>query len=137
MYSAFCGEMASRGYVVAAVEHRDGTSPCSKISTASGVTRNIDFLNYTDVDWPDLDCQPSNDTTLRHEQIKMRCAEIEEARNILEKIATGCHVEKYSCDFPPEFDWGRWRAVDASRPVLAGHSLGGAAAVIIHAFYSI
>ena len=134
MYSAFCGEMASRGYVVLAVEHRDGTSPSSKISTSDGVTREIDFLNYKDIDWPDMDVQPANDTTLRHEQIRMRCAEMEEARKIVDKIARGIPVERYSFDAPPEFGWDRWKHIDASRPVLAGHSLGGAAAVSMFYF---
>lgn len=124
--------MASRGYVVVAVEHRDGTSPSSKISAADGTTREIDFLNYTDVDWPDMDVQPADDNTLRHEQIKIRCAEMEEARKVFEKLASGTPVEQYSFNPPTVFSWDRWQNIDASRPVLAGHSLGGAAAVGIY-----
>jgi hypothetical protein len=33
MYRAFCGVMDLRGYVVCAIEHRDGTSPSSTVVT--------------------------------------------------------------------------------------------------------
>src|SRR5258708_32674427 len=32
MYNTFCGEMASRSYVVCVIKHRDGTCPNSMIS---------------------------------------------------------------------------------------------------------
>lgn len=50
MYSAFCGEMASRGYVVCAIEHRDGTSPSSTIVTEDGRTKMLDWLQWTDLE---------------------------------------------------------------------------------------
>ena len=31
MYSTLCGEMASRGYIVVACEHRDGTGPSTVV----------------------------------------------------------------------------------------------------------
>lgn len=49
MYSAFCGELASQGYIVASLEHRDGTSPSSKLTTVDGATKIVDW-----VDWKDL-----------------------------------------------------------------------------------
>jgi len=33
-YSHYCGELASRGYVVAAIEHRDGSGPGSVVMKA-------------------------------------------------------------------------------------------------------
>ena len=49
MYSGFCGEMASRGYVVAAIEHRDGTGPSSSIMTEDGQVKEVDWLNWKDL----------------------------------------------------------------------------------------
>lgn len=49
MYSAFCGEMASRGYVCCAIEHRDGTSPSSTIVTEDGRAKKLEWLQWTDL----------------------------------------------------------------------------------------
>ncbi|PSR73510.1 hypothetical protein PHLCEN_2v10651 [Hermanssonia centrifuga] len=123
MYSAFCGEMASRGYVVAVLEHRDGTSPSSTIAAADGTTTTLDWI-----DWPELEEQPPDDTILRHEQIKLRVAEVEATVDLMRRLSRGEPVTRDSID-SPDFDWERWKYMDASRPVMAGHSLGGSAAL--------
>jgi len=129
MYSAYCGEMASRGYVCCAIEHRDGTSPSSRIVTADGRAKNLDWLQWSDLVWPELEVQPTDDTCLRHEQIKMRLAEIEEVIKAMRKIGDGENITRTSIN-SPNFDWNRWRsALDTDRPVMAGHSLGGSAAI--------
>ncbi|KIM76004.1 hypothetical protein PILCRDRAFT_826858 [Piloderma croceum F 1598] len=128
MYSAFCGEMASRGYIVCAIEHRDGTSPSSTIVTEDGRAQKLDWLQWSDLDWPDLETQPADDTVLRHQQIKLRIAEIEGVIKAMTRLSRGEDITKTSID-TPDFDWSRWRSVDTNKPIIAGHSLGGSAAI--------
>lgn len=49
MYSTFCGEMASQGYIVCAIEHRDGTSPCSTIVAKDGKSKTLNWLQWSDL----------------------------------------------------------------------------------------
>jgi platelet-activating factor acetylhydrolase len=130
MYSALCGELAARGYVVACVEHRDGTSPSSTVMARDGSRRTLDWLEWSDLEWPALapDRQPTDDTTLRHEQIRFRVAELEAVVDAMGTLARGEPLTRYGFT-KPDFEWGRWQMVDASRPVGAGHSLGGSAMV--------
>ena len=43
--------MASRGYVVAAIEHRDGTGPSSRITNAEGQQKILDWLDWKDLQY--------------------------------------------------------------------------------------
>ena len=78
--------------------------------------------------WPDLDEQPTDDSILRREQIKCRVAEIEAVVDAMRKLSKGEPLECYSCN-KDSIHWDRWKYLDTRRPVLAGHSLGGGAAV--------
>lgn len=75
-----------------------------------------------------METQPLDDTTLRHEQIKMRVSEIDEVIKAMTRLSQSGTISTTSID--PEFDWNRWRCIDTRKPVMAGHSLGGSAAVI-------
>jgi len=125
MYSAFCGEMASRRYVCCAIEHCDGTSPLSTIVTEDGRKTKIEWLQWTDLDWPDMDTQPSDDTTLRHEQLSMRVAATDEVIKAMTRLSLG---ETISTTFiNSDFDWSRWGCIDTHKPAMAGHLLGESA----------
>lgn len=39
--SQYCGELASRGYIVAAIEHRDGSGPGSVVMKADGSSTKV------------------------------------------------------------------------------------------------
>lgn len=113
MYSSLAGEFASYGFVVCAVEHRDGSSPRTYVNHAKegygsreerekngGLDhwhkekkRGYDVMDYMfPIDNP-YDTGPNNpkgvDKELREAQIELRLAEIDEAYRVLSIIAAG------------------------------------------------
>ena len=112
-YSSVCGEFASYGFVVCAVEHRDGSGPRTFVNhTKEGrgsrqereATGHVDHLeeekghswDVQDFIFPKQnpsDTMPGNeggvDHDLRTAQIQMRLAEIEEGYEIIREITDG------------------------------------------------
>ncbi len=113
MYSSQCGEFASYGFVVCAIEHRDGSGPRTYVNHAKSgegsmntteeeggidhgadeCSRGYDIVDYL---WPKdnpKDTMPNNekgvDTELRNAQICLRMAEVEEAYKVVCEIASG------------------------------------------------
>ncbi|KAF7184995.1 putative phospholipase A2 [Pseudocercospora fuligena] len=113
MYSSVCGEFASYGFVVVAVEHRDGSGPRTYINhakygegTATDLERRggVDHhqrekrQGYGIVDYifpkdNPMDTSPNNDkgvdTELRKAQIDLRMAELEEAYSVVGELVNG------------------------------------------------
>ncbi|OTB05102.1 hypothetical protein M426DRAFT_22209 [Hypoxylon sp. CI-4A] len=158
--SAVCGELASNGFVVIAMEHRDGSGARSYVNIpASGKLAsdlNIDKANpkgsyRADYIFPldnALDTSPNNtrgvDIELRHAQIEMRMAEIEEAYFVLQQLndGQGDLIEENnlrkkgnagaSSKGLEDIDWSDWEGRLWLRSATAmGHSFGGATTVEI------
>ncbi|KAF2006668.1 hypothetical protein P154DRAFT_416653, partial [Amniculicola lignicola CBS 123094] len=116
-YSSLCGEFVSYGFVVCALEHRDGSGPRTFVnhtregegSMEEGEKKGgVDHSDqerdsgYGKVDYifPEgnpKDTAPSNekgvDSELRGAQIELRMAEIEEAFRVLKQICAGKGAE--------------------------------------------
>jgi platelet-activating factor acetylhydrolase len=168
VYSSLCGEFASYGFIVCAIEHRDGSGPRTFVNhtekgegSAENVERKAEESiehsteqkekHYDRVDyiWPQdnpMDTSPHNekgiDEELREAQLEMRLAEIEEAYNVLKKIATGRGEEIARANLRRKglkggssralegIDWSRWKGVfHLDQVTMLGHSFGAATTV--------
>jgi platelet-activating factor acetylhydrolase len=109
-YSSVCGEFASHGFVVVALEHRDGSGPRTLVThtqhghgsrecnAASGVEhskrdakRSYDTVDFIFAQADKHDTTPGHkiDQELRNAQVDLRMAEIEEAYRIMLEICAG------------------------------------------------
>lgn len=112
-YSTMCGEFASYGFIVCALEHRDGSGPRTFVnhpkekerdakenknpngkSRTSKKYKNVfDRVDYIFPKDNPLDTAPSNekgvDSELRSAQIELRLSELQEAYHVVRKICEG------------------------------------------------
>lgn len=113
MYSSVCGEFASYGFVVCAVEHRDGSGPRTYVNHAkSGAgtmsdgekkghvdhkpdekERGYDVIDYLFPKDNPYDTSPQGDKgvdrELRDAQIELRMVELQEAYHVMREIHAG------------------------------------------------
>ncbi|KAK6849504.1 hypothetical protein PG995_013337 [Apiospora arundinis] len=158
--SAVCGELASNGFIVVAMEHRDGSGarsfvnipPSSNLADGNRIDNTEPKAHYeVDYIFPKDNAQdtaPQNakgvDTELRNAQIEMRMAEIEEAFSVLNLMNDGqgdlvakSNLRKKgnigsSSKGLEGVDWPEWTGrMFLDRVTIMGHSFGGATSVQI------
>lgn len=106
-YSSICTELASHGFLVGAVEHRDGSAAMS----VDGFGRTIQYQPPT----------PNNEFNFRSAQLKVRAEEIEA---LLALLASGKRHAEGSIKGNLAIVI---QLIGSQRPVaLVGHSMGGA-----------
>lgn len=140
-YTAYLGSLASRGIVVAALEHRDGSSPASHLA-ASTITprqnwryyfglRDLDPASFTD-QGEDQE-QELNTPALKRAQLAFRTAEINAAVSVLQDLNTNptdVHEKNARASVVKFFDPSLFKArLNTSHITLAGHSYGGTGAL--------
>ena len=123
--SEFCGNLASEGYVVVALEHRDRTGP---IVFVKGEERL--YTKPEQVTW-EGGSPPSSEMPFRVDQLEMRRGEIYDAFEAFKRVVRTGDAGDLKCASKEHFNFSEWKdavEVDAD-VVLAGHSFGSATAV--------
>ncbi|XP_034017964.1 platelet-activating factor acetylhydrolase [Thalassophryne amazonica] len=134
LYSAICAELASQGFVVAAVEHRDESASAtyfyrekgenessSRKSPAAGDDLVKEWMYYRRL-------QPGErEFPLRNKQVKQRADECIWALAKLTEISSGLPVKNV---LQTQFDWTTLaNCMDLCRTAIVGHSFGGATVI--------
>ncbi|KAI9163972.1 putative phospholipase A2 [Paramyrothecium foliicola] len=130
-YTHYLGELASRGHVVAAIEHRDGSSPGSLVqNTKTGKDRKVISFQYKDLQTSADD--PAMDIVRMHtDQLAFRDVEIRETVDVLRRINDGHGADVRAANARGEgthfADWaGR---LDFDHLTIGGHSYGATGAL--------
>ncbi|KAK7952244.1 uncharacterized protein PG986_007972 [Apiospora aurea] len=128
-YTHYAGELASRGYVVAMLEHRDGSSPGSIIQEAGRPDETRLTFRMSEVESAEGDDLKEDD--FKKAQLDFRQAEIEEAVHVLRRINAGDGADVFAANPRGEgahlHDWaGR---LDVDGMIVAGHSYGATGAM--------
>ncbi|KAG2460487.1 PAFA2 acetylhydrolase, partial [Polypterus senegalus] len=133
VYAAVCLEMASHGFLVAAVEHRDCSASityhykeASSLSTEEPVLPNCylqeEWINYRKIK------QEEKEFKVRNLQLHQRANECVRALNLVNKINDGRSiVNVMKSDFDIESLKNR---VDMEKVGVIGHSFGGATSLL-------
>lgn len=120
-YSHYLGSIASHGYVVAAVEHRDGSGPGTIVHYPNETERRVWHMKLKDLE----SNPPMTDLDLKAAQLAFREAEISETIKLFAQFNAGdAPVVNLKPDSPREALPGFKNRLNLSAVTVAGHSYG-------------
>jgi platelet-activating factor acetylhydrolase len=124
-YTHYLGELASRGYIVAAVEHRDGSGPGTIVYKPDGTHKTVFHAPAES-----LDPVPETEE-LKRVQLSLRQAEVEETIRVLRAINNGDGQDTHRANTRKEGDTlVDWRhRFNFDQVIMAGHSYGATLAM--------
>lgn len=138
-YTHYMGELASRGVVVAAIEHRDGSSPASPIIKPGedAAPRWRYAFGLKDLEpLPEGGGAPLDTPALKEAQLSFREAEIEAAVDVIRALDDSSGGPSppappfSNSRQPPGTDMSSFRArLNTTHVTIAGHSYGGTGAL--------
>ena len=115
-YSRICTDIASHGFIVAATEHRDGSAALS-YTMERGEKIWIQHRRIEDGE---------KEYSVRNGQLKLRIAEVVRTLNLMEELNHGSNITNVLED-AAEYKLDVFKnMMDLSKPILTGHSYGGA-----------
>uniref|UniRef100_A0A8D0CHJ2 1-alkyl-2-acetylglycerophosphocholine esterase n=1 Tax=Scleropages formosus TaxID=113540 RepID=A0A8D0CHJ2_SCLFO len=126
LYSAICAELASRGFVVASVEHRDESGSATFYFKENSQMQQQENLEKVWMYYRAL--KPGEEEfSLRNNQVQQRANECIRALKILDEINSGKSVTNV---LQSEFDWSSLKnSLDLCKTAVMGHSFGGATVI--------
>lgn len=124
-YSHYLGSIASHGYVVAAVEHRDGSGPGSIVHHPEGTEQFVWHMKLEDL----KSDPPMNISDLKVAQLNFREAEIQETIRLFERMNRGVALRNLKPDSPESAVPGFKGRLDMSAVTVVGHSYGATGAL--------
>ncbi|KYO34108.1 platelet-activating factor acetylhydrolase isoform A [Alligator mississippiensis] len=130
LYSAICTEMASQGFIVASVEHRDKSASATYyLKEKSSWEAQEEATSDIEEEWIYYQRLKAGEEELplRHKQVQERAEECIRALNLILDISSGKQVTNL---LSLNFDWTLLKdSVDTNRIVGMGHSFGGATVI--------
>ncbi|KAF2647181.1 alpha/beta-hydrolase [Lophiostoma macrostomum CBS 122681] len=126
-YSHYLGSIASHGYVVAAIEHRDGSGPGTIVHHPNGTERRVWHLQLAD-----LSASPAMTAAdLKVAQLAFREAEIHETVQLFQNLTAGhgATLTNLKPDSPSSSLAGFKDRLDMDAITVAGHSYGATGAL--------
>ncbi|XP_046455783.1 platelet-activating factor acetylhydrolase-like isoform X1 [Daphnia pulex] len=119
VYSIFCSDISSHGFIVAAIEHRDGSACMSytlerEQSIRGGLVER--WIPYRPLPFE------RNDMPSRREQLEIRTRECTQTLDLLARLNDGVQVQHL---LHSTMDLAIFKGLmDLSSPIIAGHSFG-------------
>ncbi|KAJ3148367.1 Platelet-activating factor acetylhydrolase [Geranomyces michiganensis] len=128
-YSTFCGNLASQGFVVAAIEHRDGSAA---VAAKNNYADKITYVVPQEKHLAPGQSQDEYLLSLRRGQVKLKSGEVKEVVTLLRDLDAGKEVHNLMGGKGTE-DAVLVSAIkgrlDFDTLVMAGHSFGAATAL--------
>jgi len=135
-YSTLCSDIASQGFIVAAIEHRDGSASMT-FCLRQTLTEPVELSNLKEFvhrhggfqqQWLKYERQEvEDDFHVRNKQVYVRAQEMKRVLDFLEAFNNGDDVNRV---LGRQFDTLQLKGLmDMSRVSVVGHSFGGATTV--------